>query len=329
LVVLTLDPSTAMLVAVASPMFRAPWMLSVSAKLFTAVLELVSDLAAARLATVLVAKSFDEFTSWLNVSLVLFIELLLLELLEPSAQFDAVFAVRASEAVELFDVPNVSEAFLEAANVVVKPLFEERLTLPFSELAAFNEVVLLPAALVVASPATAGPVVVGLLVVVPVLPEVLPPLDAVLAELEPAVSVAVPFPLDAANARVELLLPCEFFVVARLPVVANVPAAVLAEVAVRPAFTVDPNVDALVVAEFFDAEAVFDNEALLAPLADCAADLVEVLLSMVLNAFDVSLLYDFASVVEVLSEVLRLDVKALLLVTLELAVTANWLFCPR
>lgn len=57
------DPSTAMFVAVASPMLNAPWMLSVSAKLLTAVLELVSDFADARLATRLVAKSFDLLTS--------------------------------------------------------------------------------------------------------------------------------------------------------------------------------------------------------------------------------------------------------------------------
>jgi len=250
------------------------------------VLELVSDLLATRLATVLVAKLFDEFTSCDDVSLTEFIELLLSELLESSAQFDALFAVRASEAVALFDVPNVSEAFLLAAKLVVKPWFEERLTLPFSELAAVNEVVLLPAELLVASPAIAGPDVVGLLVVVPVLPEVLPPLDAVLAELEPAVSVAVPDPLEAAKARVELLLPCEFLVVARLPVVANVPAAVLAEVAVRPAFTVAPYVAALVVAEFFDAEAVLLKDELLAAFAACESVLVEVLLFVLLNVLD-------------------------------------------
>jgi hypothetical protein len=287
------------------------------------VLELVSDLAAARLATVLVAKLFDEFTSWLNVSLVLFVVLLLLELLEPSAQFDAVFAVRASEAVALLDVPNVSEAFFVAANVVVKPLLEELTLLAFSEAEPVNVLALLLAELLVASPAMAGPDVAGVLVVVPVFPDVAPLLADVLSELEPAVSEADPFLPEAAKAPVELVLPVALLVVARLPVAAIVGAADLVEVAVRPAFTVDPNVAALVVAEFFDAEAVFDNEALLAPLADCAADLVEVLLSMVLKAFDLSLLYDFASVVEVLSEVLRLDVKALLLVTFEDAVTAN------
>lgn len=326
---LTLELSTAMLVAVALPMLSAPSMSSVLSKLFTAVLELVSDLLATRLATVLVAKLFDEFTSCDDVSLTEFIELLLLALFDASAKFDDLLADNASDSVEALEVPNVSEAFFVAANVVVKPLLEELTLLAFSEAEPVNVLALLLAELSVESPAEPGPDVDGPLVVVPMLPEVAPLLADWLLDAEDALSVAVPFLVELAKALVELVLPVALFVVARFPDTEIVGAADLVEVAVRPAFTVDPNVDALVVAEFFDAEAVFDNEALLAPLADCAADLVEVLLSMVLNAFDVSLLYDFASVVEVLSEVLRLDVKALLLVTLEFAVTDNWLFFPR
>jgi len=289
----------------------------------------VSDLVDARLATVLVAKAFDEVMSCDDVSLNEFVELLLLALFEASAKFDAEFAAFDTEFVEALDVPNVSAAFFEAANVVVKPLLDEVLSLAVNEAAAFNEVVLLPAALVVKSPATAGPVVVGLLEVVPVLPEVLPPLDAVLADDELAVSVAVPFLVEAANAPVELLLPCEFLVVARLPVVANDAAPVLAEVAVRPALTVDPNVDALFVAEFFVEAALNVSDALLLALAFCAEDFVSVLLFIVANVFDLSLLYDLLSVVAVFSEVVRLEENVLALVTFELEVIANWLFFPR
>jgi hypothetical protein len=271
------------------------------------VLELVSDLVAARLATVLVANAFDEAVSSVFVSLNEFVELLLLALFDASAQFDAEVAALDTEFVEALDVPNVSEAFFEAANVVVKPLLDEVFTPAVKDEAPVNEVVSLPAAFVVKSPATAGPLVVGLLAVVPVLPEVLPPLEAVLADDELAVSVAVPFFPEAANAPVELLLPCEFLVVARLPVVANVAAPVLAEVAVRPALTVDPYVDALFVAEFF-VEAAFNvSDALLAALASCAEDFVSVLLFIVANVFDLSLLYDLLSLVAVFSEVVRLD----------------------
>jgi hypothetical protein len=106
---------------------------------------------------------------------------------------------------------------------------------------------------------------------------------------------------------VELLLPCELPVVARFPVTASVGAADLVEVAVTPAFTVDAYVAALVVAEFFDAAAVLVYAELFAAFADCDCDFIEELLSMVLNVFDLSLVYDFASVVEALSEVFRLD----------------------
>lgn len=329
LFVLTLELSTAMLVAVASPMLRAPSTSSVLAKLFTAVLELVSDLVAARLAARLVAKAFVLVTALVFVSLNEFVELLLLALFDASAKFDDFVAAFDTEFVEALDVPNVSEAFFVAANVVVKPLLDEVLSLAVNEAAAFNEVVLLPAALVVKSPATAGPVVLGPLDVVPVLPEVLPPLAAVLADVEEAVSVAVPLPFEAANAPVELLLPCLLPVLARLSVVDIAAAPVLAEVAVRPEFTVDPNVDALVVAEFFDEAALNVSDALLLALAFCAADFVSVLLLVVANVFDLSLLYDLLSVVEVFSEVLRLDAKVLALVTFELEVTDNWLFFPR
>jgi hypothetical protein len=223
----------------------------------------------------------------------------------------------------------VSEAFFVAANVVVKPLLDEVLSLAVNEAAAFNEVVLLPAALVVKSPATAGPVVLGPLDVVPVLPEVLPPLAAVLADVEEAVSVAVPLPFEAANAPVELLLPCLLPVLARLSVVDIAAAPVLAEVAVRPAFFVEANVAALVVAEFFDEAALNVSDALLLALAFCAADFVSVLLLILENVFDLSSVNDLLSVVEVFSEVVRLDAKVLALVTFELEVTDNWLFFPR
>ena len=56
------DPSTAMFFAVAESKLTAPSTLLTTCVLLTAVEELSSDLLAVRLATVLVAKSFDALT---------------------------------------------------------------------------------------------------------------------------------------------------------------------------------------------------------------------------------------------------------------------------
>jgi hypothetical protein len=271
------------------------------------VLELVSDFVSARLATVLVAKLFDELMLCDDVSLNVFVELLLLALFEASAQFDDFAATFDNEFVEALDVPNVSEAFFVEEALAVKPLFDEVFTLPFSEAEPVNEVVLLLAELVVESPAAAPPDALGPLVVEPTLPDVLPPLAALLLDAEVAVSEALPPTGAVAYAEVELLLPCELPVVARFPVIVNAPAPVLAEVAVKLAFLVEAYVAALVVAEFFDEAALNVSDALLLALAFCAEDFVSVLLFIVLNVFDLSLVYDLASVVDALSEVLRLD----------------------
>jgi len=133
------------------------------------------------------------------VSLVVFIELLLFELLEPSAKFDAVLAVFDNDSVEALDVPNVSAAFLVAAKVVVKPLLEELTLLAVSEAEPVNVSALLLAELLVESPAVPLPDVDGPLVVVPVSPEVAPLLADWLLDPEVALSVAVlPFEVDAA-----------------------------------------------------------------------------------------------------------------------------------
>jgi len=203
------------------------------------------------------------------VSLVEDIELLLEALFEPSANIDDLAAVSDTAAIEPLDVAKSSEAFLVVAKVAVKPLLEELTLLAFSEAEPVNVLALLLAELLVPSPAIAGPVVFGLLPVEPTLPEVLPPLAELLLEFEVAVSDAAPFLPDAAKAAVELVLPVALLVVARFPVTANVGAADLVEVVVRPAFRVDPNVALLVVAEFFEALASNALDEVLLPLACC------------------------------------------------------------
>jgi hypothetical protein len=252
------------------------------------------------------------------VSLVEDIELLLEELFDPSANCDDLAAVSDNAAVELLDVPNVSEAFFVVAKVAVKPLLEELTLLAFSEAEPVNEVVLVPEPLLVESPAVPPPFEYGLLRVEPTPPEVLPPLADVLLDAEFAgESEDVPVEPDVAKALVALLVEVELLPVVRLPVAASVGAADLVEVVVRPALTVEPNVAAFVVAEFFEALALKALDELLLALACCAEDLVSVLLFMVLKTFDVSLVYALESVVEVLREVFKLVAKLLFLVTFE------------
>jgi hypothetical protein len=201
------------------------------------------------------------------VSLVEDIELLLEALFEPSANIDDLDAVSDTAAVELLDVPNVSEAFFVVARVAVKPLLAAKSLLAVKAAEPVSDEDLLLAELLVASPAIAGPVVEGPLVVEPTLPEVLPPLEELLLEFEVAVSEAVPFLPEAANAAVAFLAEVALAVVARLPFAANAASSATEAFVVRPALTVEPNVDAFVVAEFFEALALNALDEVLLALA--------------------------------------------------------------
>jgi hypothetical protein len=288
------------------------------------VLELVSDFVSTRLATVLVAKLFDELMSCDDVSLNVFVELLLLALFDASAKFDDFAATFDNEFVEALDVPNVSEAFFVEEAVAVKPLLDVVFLLAFSVKAPANVFVLVPELLLVESPAVPPPLEYGLLRVEPMPPEVLPPLADWLLDAEFAgESEDVPVERDVAKALVALPVEVELLPVVRLPVAPSAAAPVLAEVAVRAAFFVDANVAVLFVAEFFDEAALNVSDALLLALAFCAEDFVSVLVFIVLNEFDLSLVYDLASVGEALSDVLRLEEKLLFLVTFEFEVTDN------
>src|SRR5580698_5802728 len=130
-----------MLFAEALPMLTAPWISSDKTRLFTALLELVSDFVDARLATVAVENVFDLSLSWVKVSLVAEFELLLAEKLEPSAHDDDLALSSDADSVAAWDVPNVSETFLVVARVAVKPLFEAKSLLAVNVLPAVNEVV--------------------------------------------------------------------------------------------------------------------------------------------------------------------------------------------
>jgi hypothetical protein len=191
-----------------------------------------------------------------DVSLFVFIELLLLALFELSVNVDDLVLASDTDFVELLAVANVSDAFFVLASVAVRDLFEERFKLAFSVLDAVNEFVSVPAELLVVSAAVAPLDADGPLVVVPTPLEVLPPLAEALLYVEAAVSEAVPPKGAVARAAVAPAADVELSVVAMFPVLAKVAAAVLAEVAVRPKLFVDANVAALFLLEFLDEEAL-------------------------------------------------------------------------
>ena len=81
---LIVDPSTAMLVASASSRETAPSTLFVTREFLTEWSELVSDVLAERLVTVLVAKSFDLLTSCVDAEFFVALMVVALALFEAS-----------------------------------------------------------------------------------------------------------------------------------------------------------------------------------------------------------------------------------------------------
>ena len=112
-VLLTLDPSTAMLLALAEPRLTAPSTFCTSEALLTAVLELVSDLLETRLATVLLAELLAESTSCEYAALFEAIALLLLAEFDAEALIDALFALVESASCSPFEDDELAAAFFE------------------------------------------------------------------------------------------------------------------------------------------------------------------------------------------------------------------------
>jgi hypothetical protein len=152
-------------------------------------------------------------------------------------------------------------------------LLEERFALADNAAAALPVFVLVPAVLLVALPATAGPFAVVVLFVEPTVPEVLPPLEEVLLDVVLPADEPVPPFAAAAKFPVESVAEVLLLAVDLFAVMPSVPEAVLLLLAVRdPVFekAFDTPADLL---EFSDAAFVmpldlleFSAAALVVPL---------------------------------------------------------------
>jgi hypothetical protein len=131
---LTVEPSTATLVAVALSMPTAPWMLSTTEVFFTEVSELVSDLLVTRLATVLVELLSTELTSCVDALPLDSIELLLLALFAPKALLEALFEALAEASCSPFDEAELVAKLLVLAEEAARLEFEAE----FSDAAALR-----------------------------------------------------------------------------------------------------------------------------------------------------------------------------------------------
>ncbi len=103
---------------------------------FTAVLELMSELLVERLATVLVAESFEELMLCDEASLLDSIELLLLALLAPKELIEALLALDEKASCPPFDELELVAKFLQSPVVAARLALEAELSdaLVFSDL---------------------------------------------------------------------------------------------------------------------------------------------------------------------------------------------------
>lgn len=219
------EPSTAMLVAAAPSRVTAPSTFFTTEVLLADVLESVFESLATRLATVLVAKFFDDVTllDFADVSLdeMFFV----FELLEDSPNEEDLSKAAVSDSLEALDefasVAKLSVVAVFAARL----LFEDRFKLAFKVPELFDADVLLPEAFLVLLDAAAPSCAVVLLAAVPTLDEVLPPLDALLLNVELPTVPAVPFLPARALFDVEPKLAVALSDFALEAVVPRVPAA--------------------------------------------------------------------------------------------------------
>ncbi len=126
-------------------------------------------------------------------------------------------------------VPKLSVVAVFAARF----LLEERLALAVNEAAALPVFVLVPAVLFVELAATAGPFAVVVLAAVPTVPEVLPPLEEVLLDVELPADEPVPPLAAAAKFAVEPVADVELLAVDLFAAASNDPVAELVLAAVK------------------------------------------------------------------------------------------------
>jgi hypothetical protein len=166
-------------------------------------------------------------------------------------------------------------------------LLEERFALADSEAAALPVFVLVLAVLLVALPATAGPFAVVVLLVVPTVPEVLPPLEEVLFDVVLPADEPVPPFFAAAKLPVKSVADVLLLAVDLFAVTPSVPEAVLLLLAVRDPVFEKALVVPLALLEF--SAASFVTDAVLLAFSAAAFVVALDLLEFAENAFVVPL----------------------------------------
>jgi hypothetical protein len=318
-----------MFFAVALSKLTAPCTSFTTEVVLSAEYELSSDLLVDRLATVLVAKSFDLVTALDEDESRDEVMSVLFALLEDSANCEALSNEADCANCEALEDDLLVAKLSVVAVFAVRLLLEERSRLAVNDLLLDESLAFVFAAFLVAFAATAGPVTLVSLLAVPAAVVVAVPLVAVLLFDEAPLLVALPSVSAAAKFRLEpkpdvLLLECVLAAVA-----SREAEAVFALLASSAAFVAKAFVVALDLLEFAAAEADSVADKLLLALASCIWLLVlskllaELLLLMLVS------LNDLLSVVEWFSEESRLEEKLLVLVTSEVLLTVSWLFFPR
>lgn len=255
----------------------------------------------------------------------------LFALLEDSANCDDLAREAFSAACWALEDDALVAKLSETAAFADKLLFEEAVKLAFKAAALVEELVSVLESLWVALLADPPLAAVVVLPAVPTFEEVLPPLEALLLNVELPVDEAVEPVVGkvAAEFAVEPEADVSLLACALFAVTPSVAPSDLVELFVRDPFAAKAFVVALDLLELEDSEAASDAVRLLLALACCMLLLVLVKLSdevWFLDSLSVDVL---ASVVEWFSEVLRLEEKLLLLVVFELLSTVSWLFFPR
>jgi hypothetical protein len=259
-----------MFVATASSRVTAPSTFFVTAVLFTAVSDFESDSLVERLAAWLVAKSSEADTLWVRAEFLEELMLFVLDALEASANCEALVAEADSASCA------ASEDDLCVAKLSVVALFAERLLLEAAFRLASRDAALFEAVVCVAEPLPVAlnddaPLAARVLLAAdPTVPEVLPPLEEVLFEVElPSVEALPPGSADAPFAvKPPLAVPLELF--ASFAAALRVAPSDLLEAAVKDAFVANALVVPLDLLAFAEAEADSVADALLLALAFCA-----------------------------------------------------------
>jgi hypothetical protein len=245
-------------------------MLFVREEFSTEWLDDASDSFAERLVTVLVAKSFDLFTLCVDADFSEALIAVALESFEASENWAEFFVASDAACCADLDEDASVEKSSDLDALADKLLFEARFKLPDRAAALWEPVVSVAAALLVplvADPPSAEWV---LLAAVPIVPELLPPLDDVLCDVELPLVPALPPGRDVAVFVVEPKLAVPLLVSVLLAEASSFAAAELTSLALSASLDAKEFFVALESVSLLAAEAATFSDELLLALACCA-----------------------------------------------------------